>query len=104
VHLIFHRECDCYETTSAQLARFVEQGLRFDDDGFRVEQVEVLEDFPSLVGLHVILVRTPQVLVNEAGEVLETNDEETRLEINVALVQGPEDRWLVRTLTIIRQS
>jgi hypothetical protein len=97
---VFHVECDCYEPTFDALTYFQQEELRTDDDGTIIHAVEVAEEFETVVRLRIQMQRTPQVVVDRRGSVVEETDGTGIIEYSVSLVRQGE-RWLVMTITAI---
>jgi hypothetical protein len=97
VGLIYHPDCECRENLRDQLQTLVDNGLRFSDEGFEVTTVEVIEDLESVVRIQTGLERTPQVLIDEAGRVVDESDGVAEQILNVILVRDSQ-RWRVMSL------
>jgi hypothetical protein len=96
--LIYHPECECYQSARQTLEQLVERGLRFNHAGFEVESIEVAEEFESAARLRVAVERIEHQLLDDDGEIVNTVDDAGRAEFSFSLVREGA-RWRVRTVT-----
>ena len=104
IDLIYMTDCPCSTEAKAELRELIRAGFHFDDEGFLVQSVEVSEDLWQVVRLRVVMQRTPQVLRDADGNVVDSSEGGAPVEFSVALVQPSAREWLVRTITTLAAS
>jgi hypothetical protein len=95
---IYDRRCPCYAREHQALSDLRRRGLRYHDEGVQVLRVKLLaraKNKPSDVAVEVLVRPRAQVLLNNAGQLVERTPASNPTYQDYELLRGPDGRWRV---------